>query len=159
MKIAKQHLSFLFCIFFLLLVSVTMGQKCKNFHKKKCFSFGYTFEYSKQSQDFKIEVGETIEIDVMVMAGYEYNFAVCFNSKLWGVVFEIVDEKKTKKYYSSKDEIEQYHAFNKQFAVDETKMLKVILKVPFDGNRAFKYAPPSCGGLLVEYNKQPDLGF
>lgn len=143
----------------ILIVTVVNAQNCKNFHKKKCFSFGYPFEYSKQSQDFNIEVGETVEIEVMVMAGYEYNFSVCFDKKLWGVIFEITNETKSTKYFSSLNIDEKDHAYDKQFAVDETKMLTVVLKVPFDGNRAFKYAPPTCGGLLVEYNKQPVLGF
>lgn len=157
--VAFQRLMVVLFFIGVLVPNAAFGQKCKNYHKKKCFSFGYPFEYSKQSQDFAIEVGETIEFEVMVMAGYEYNLAVCFDKKLWGVVFEIANESKSKKYFSSANTESNDYAYDKQFAVDETKMLKVIVKVPFDGNRAFKYAPPTCGGLLVEFNKQPDLGF
>jgi len=100
---------------------------------------------------------QTIEIDIMVMAGYEYNVSLAFDDLLGEVIFQIADASKTIIYYNSQKSVE--NIYNIQFAVDETKKLKVLIIVPDSKIRNVKYGLPRCGGLMVEYNKQPKLGF
>jgi hypothetical protein len=93
----------------------------------------------------------------MVMAGYEYSFSFAFDDLLGEVVFQITNSSKSVIYYSSLQQT--YDVYDKQFAVDESKMLKVIILVPNTDIRNVKYGPPRCAGLLIEFNKQPHLGF
>ena len=146
-----------FCLVFVSITTLAIGQKCKKYHKRNCYSYGYPFVYSSQSQDFKLYSMQTIEIDIMVMAGYEYNVSLAFDDLLGEVIFQIADASKTIIYYNSQKSVE--NIYNIQFAVDETKKLKVLIIVPDSKIRNVKYGLPRCGGLMVEYNKQPKLGF
>jgi len=148
---------YIITILILIISTISYSQPCKNFHEKKCYSFGYPFKYSQQSQDFELSAGKTTEFNVMVMAGYEYNFSLGFEKKLGNVSFKIANNLKTIVYYDSNDSKDA--PYDKQFIVDKTKKLKVIITVPELNYNATANTDSGCAGFLVEFAKQPKVGF
>lgn len=150
---------YLISIGVLLLSITTFSQSCENFHEKKCFSFGLPFKHSIQSTDFEMWPGQSLEFDIMVLAGYEYNISIAFEKKLGDVNYKITDFNKSKTYYDSESSSNEEHRYNKQFLVDKSKTLKVIIAAPESDEERAGASTLRCAGLLVEFTKQLHVGF
>lgn len=158
-KIQSIMKKYLISISILLFSITSFGQRCENFHEKNCFSFGLPYKNSIQSTDFEMWPGQSIEFDIMVLAGYEYNISIAFEKKLGDVSYKITDFNKSKTYYDSDSSSIEEHPYDKQFLVDKSKTLKVIIAAPESLKERAGPSPQRCAGLLVEFTKQLHVGF